>query len=170
YGRRTCNRTRTCTCPTDAGDSQCVGASIQHKSEQCCRLKEEECPPKGDPGYGGNPLTSCCMDGKWYVPLGGGDYTVREVSDDKPIPMKCDPTFNFTISNYNNCRCLPPSGDEGTCEWTEWGEWKFSSCMQSDIQETDGTVVGSCPEYGRRTCNRTRTCTCSVNIGEKQCI
>ncbi|CAH1800769.1 unnamed protein product, partial [Owenia fusiformis] len=108
YGRRTCNRTRTCTCPTNVGDSQCVGASIQHKSEQCCRLKEEECPPEGDQGYGGNPPTSCCMDGKWYVPLGGRDYTIREVSDDKPIPMKCDPTFNFTISKYNNCRCSPP--------------------------------------------------------------
>ncbi|CAH1800767.1 unnamed protein product, partial [Owenia fusiformis] len=21
-----------------------------------------------------------------------------------------------------------------SCQWTEWGEWKYSSCMQSDIQ------------------------------------
>ncbi|CAH1800751.1 unnamed protein product, partial [Owenia fusiformis] len=81
FGIRTCNRTRTCSdcsCISKrdvetnlhtrirrgsqdiVNRAECVGASIQHKSEQCCKVKG--CPPEGDVRYGVDPSnpTACC--------------------------------------------------------------------------------------------------------------
>ncbi|CAH1800745.1 unnamed protein product, partial [Owenia fusiformis] len=66
----------------------------------------------------------------------GREYTVRGISDDKTVLMKCDPTFVFKI---DKCRCMVGVDDD--CPEEQWSEWSCGTCRCG---------------IGERTCTRTQ--------------
>ncbi|CAH1800746.1 unnamed protein product, partial [Owenia fusiformis] len=91
-------------------------------------------------------------------------------------------TRTKTFSNIGSSSVCPGNSEQSRieicntqcclkCKWTEWSEWVYSSCMESDDQTNRGDVTEPCAEYGKRTCNRTRTCTdCSCVVGKREII